>query len=318
MSPSAAGRRDVWDPADRGAVRARLRADMRRRSVLGPRQRSALDGLVHALKPDSMGRPHPERHLLAYDLGSTLRPPAAAVAVGEPEAATHLTWQVSGMGIHVHTAMWGSVREAAQLWAAQRDAGAERPCVVAWLGYQPPGPWGALSGRSALRGGARLARHLEGWSDSQHRLGGPRPHTALEAHSYGTVVAARALQILRRREPPVELDALVVSGPVGLPRELAGDPSLLGLGAGQVFLAQAGSDYVSRAGLWLSRRRPWYGFTRLDVGPDDSRGLAGSRGHNTSRHRPDSGLFGRGFGYRDIGTASLHRIARATTGLPLT
>ncbi|MGO1883776.1 MAG: alpha/beta hydrolase [Citricoccus sp.] len=308
---------NMWSAVERRDVRERLREDQRRRSTLGPRQRSALDGLVHALKPDSMNRAYPERQLLAYDLGSVRVPPSAVVAVGEPENATQMTWQVSGMGIFVHTAMWGSVREAGQLWAAQQEAGAERPCVVAWLGYHPPGPWGALTGRIALRGGARLARHVEGWFNYRDRLAGPRPYTALEAHSYGTLVAARALQILQRREPPLSLDALVVSGAVGLPRELAGAPGALGLREDQVFSALAETDYLSRAGLWLSRRRPWEPATRLDVRADERRRLAGVVGHNTSRHRPGAGLLGRGHGYRDVGTASLHWAARATAGLPL-
>ncbi|MGW9550147.1 alpha/beta hydrolase [Citricoccus zhacaiensis] len=321
-------RRDIWDAAEREATRDRLRADMRRRQSLGPRQKSALDGLVHALKPGSMDRSYPERHLLAYDLGSALRPASAAIAVGEPSTASHLTWQVSGMGIFVHTAMWGSVREAGQLWAAQREAGVSLPCVVAWLGYHPPGPWGVLSGQSALRGGARLARHLDGWFDYRERLAagsGPAletevaalPHTAVEAHSYGSVVAARALQILQRREPPRRLDALVVSGVVGLPRDLADDPGKLGMTAEHIYLALAETDYLSRLGRLLSRRPRWNRFTPLEVGADDSRGLAGVVGHNTSRHRPDSGPMHRGFGYRDVGTASLYRIARATAGLPL-
>jgi hypothetical protein len=246
------------------------------------------------------------------------------VAVGDPDTATHLTWQVSGMGIFVHTALWGSAREAAQLWAAQREAGAERPCVVCWLGYHPPGPWGVLSGRTALRGGALLARHLTGWFEARERRAaggpGPAPHTAVEAHSYGTLVAARALQMLRRGVPARSVDALVVTGAVGLPSDLARDPAALGLDRNRVYLALAGTDYLSRIGSLLSGRRPWTRFTRLRIGADAALGLAGAVGHNTSRHRPDAGplhLFHRGFGYRDAGTASLYRVARATTGLPI-
>ncbi|QCU79277.1 alpha/beta hydrolase [Citricoccus sp. SGAir0253] len=319
---------------------------MRRRHLLGPRQRSALDGLVHALKPRSMDPSFPARVLLAYDLGSARRPAAAVVAVGEPATATHMTWQVSGMGVFVHTAMWGSVREAGQLWAAQRAAGAADPCVVSWLGYHPPGPWGALAGRHALRGGARLALHLAGWFEYRERLAagrgaalGARPgagrgdgpgaapapvpaagaalpvHTAVEAHSYGTLVAARALQILQRRTPPRSVDALVVSGAVGLPRDLAGHPELLGLTADQVYFALTRSDYLSWLGTRLSGRRPWRKATRLKIAADEALDLAAAVGHNTSRFRPDAGFLHRGRGYRDVGTASLYRIARATAGL---
>ncbi len=294
---------------------------MRRRHVLGPRQKSALDGLVHALKPQAMDRSFPDRVLLAYDLGNALRPAAGVIAVGEPGTATHLTWQVSGMGVFVHTAMWGSVREAGQLWAAQRAAGAVNPCVVCWLGYHPPGPWGVLSGRHALRGGARLARHMAGWFDYRDRQlaagADPFPHTAVEAHSYGTIVAARALQILQRRTPPRSVDALVVSGAVGLPRDLAGSPHLLGLTRDRVYFALTDSDYLSWLGFRLSGRRPWTKMTRLKVAADEALDLAAAVGHNTSRFRPDAGPFRRGHGYRDVGTASLYRIARATAGLPL-
>jgi hypothetical protein len=360
LSSSQVARRDIWDPVERRATRERLRADMRRRHVLGPKQKAALDGLVHALRPDSMDGSFPERVLLAYDLGNALRPASGVVAVGEPTVATHLTWQVSGMGIFVHTAMWGSVREAGQLWAAQRAAGVASPCVVCWLGYQPPGPLGVLSGRHALRGGARLALHLAGWFDYHERLatsgagagtasgegtgtppgpgaaaaggeaavtdargtgtaggGKPFPHTAVEAHSYGTLVAARALQILQRRNPPRSVDALVVSGAVGLPRDLVGNPHLLGLTRKQVYFALTDSDYLSWLGLRLSGRRPWTKMTRLKIAADEALGLAAAVGHNTSRFRPDAGFFHRGRGYRDAGTASLYRIARATTGLPI-
>jgi hypothetical protein len=344
LNPAHVARRDIWDTDERWSTRERLRADMRRRHALGARQKSALDGLVHALRRDSMDRSYPDRILLAYDLGTPSRPPSAVVAVGAPETASHMTWQVSGMGIFAHTALWGSVKEAAQLWATQQQAGAERPCVVSWLGYHPPGPWGVLSGRSALRGGARLARHLTGWFDYRERLAAepaagtdtgaaapvaagagpagvgstlPLPHTALEAHSYGTLVAARALQMLWSGAPPRCLDALVVTGAVGLPPALAGDPSVLGLTQEQVYFALAERDHLSRIGLLLSGRRPWTRFTRLRIEADEANGLAGAVGHNTSRYRPDAGPLRRGFGYRDPGTASLYRIARATTGLPL-
>ncbi|MFC7403414.1 alpha/beta hydrolase [Citricoccus sp. GCM10030269] len=316
--------RDIWTSAEQRATRARLRADMRRRQGLGARQKSALDGLVHALRRESMDRSFPERILLSYDLGSRFRSPAAIVAVGEIDTATHVSWQVSGMGISVHTAMWGSVKEAAQLWAAQKSAGAEHPCVISWLGYQPPGPWGVLSSRSALRGGARLALHLNSWFDHYERLRAedrsgrtpPRPHTAVEAHSYGTVVAARALQILHRSSPSRSIDALVVSGAVGLPRDLAGDPAALGMSEERIYTALADTDYLSRLALWFSGRRQWTRATELKTTADEERNLAAAVGHNTSRYRPDARLFRRGRGYRDPGTASLYRIARATIGLP--
>lgn len=308
-------RRDIWDPDERRETLARLRADMNRREELGPRQKSALDGIVHALRRTSMDRSYPERVLLAYDLGTATREPTAVVAVGNPETASHMTWQVSGMGIFVHTAMWGTVREAAQLCVAQREAGAGQACVVTWLGYAPPGPWGVLSGTAALRGGAKLALHLHGWFDAVEQGRLPNAHTAVESHSYGTLVAARGLQILHRGNPPRQVNALVVSGPVGLPDDLADDPAAMGLPAEKVYFALADTDWLSAIGFRLSGRRPWKNVTRLPVVQDESLHLAGVVGHNTSRHVPHGGLGHRGVGYRDPGSASLYWMARATTGL---
>lgn len=320
----------AWDLAERQKVLERFRQDMARREELSPRQKSVLDGIHHALRPDSMDPAYAHRHLLDYTLGSgdsvsgdvgsgvpgrIALDPGAVVAVGTPEEATHLTWQVSGMGISVQTAMWGSAREAAQLQTAQREAGAPRPCVVAWLGYTPPGPWGVLTGAGGLRGGTHLAQHLLSWFQAVESGRLPRVHTAVEAHSFGSLVAARALQILHRAHPPREVDALVVAGPVGLPPDLAGHPEQLGVPADRVFLAQTRTDWVARLGRLFSGRRPWTRYTPLPVEADPERGLAAAVGHNTSRFRPDARLWGRGHGYRDVGTASLYWTARATTGL---
>ena len=81
-------------------------------------------------------------------------------------------------------------------------------------------------------------------------------------------------------------------------------------------LATGGQCHGNK-GFRLSGRRPWTKTTRLKVAADEALDLAAAVGHNTSRFRPDAGPFRRGHGYRDVGTASLYRIARATTGLPI-
>ena len=80
---------------------------MARRDGLGRQARSALDGIVHALKPEGMDPHLPARHLLDYVLEGP-DGPRAVVAAGDPATATHLTWLVSGMGIRPQTAMWGT------------------------------------------------------------------------------------------------------------------------------------------------------------------------------------------------------------------
>ena len=320
-------------------MQERLRADMARRDGLGRQARSALDGIVHALKPEGMDPHLPARHLLDYVLEGP-DGPRAVVAAGDPATATHLTWLVSGMGIRPQTAMWGTAREAAHLAAAQRAAGAPRPVVIGWLGYPAPTPWRVVLDGPGRRGGAMLAadvwawweflRHGPGEDDDATlalRARGTAVHGAVEAHSYGSLVAAHALRLLADRglqpddaeapwpaERPVE--ALVVSGAVGLPAALATRAAHLGLRSGRTFRALAPGDLLARVGRAVGRRRDWTDAAALPVAPRP--GLAGAavRGHHTARWSPTASEDAPR-GYRDAGSVTLAATARVTAGLPL-
>lgn len=314
-----------YSPERLQAVRELLRADMRRRDELDERACRALDGVVHALKPEGLDRSLPDRVLLEYDLQAE-GGPVAVVAVGDPFTATHVTWMVSGMGIRPETAMWGAVHEAGHLWEAQREAGAPRPATVAWLGYRSPNALAALLDGPARAGARALADHLVRCADQLRRTRGgaaPRVHLGLEAHSYGTVVAAHALELLQRRRTAGEdvpaLDVLVLSGAVGLPRRLARDPGLMGLDADRVYQASAPQDLLAGIGRMVGRRLPWEGVRTLPVAPDPhGEALAGAAvtGHDTSRWTPAHGEDAPR-GYRDPGTVTLAAAARVTAGLPL-
>lgn len=324
-SASASLGEGPYSPQRLRAVRERLRADMRGRDGLDERARRALDGVVHALKPEGLDRSLPDRVLLEYDLHAK-GGPVAVVAVGDPFTATHLTWMVSGMGIRPETAMWGVVHEAGHLWAAQREAGARRPATVAWLGYRSPNALAALLDGPARAGARALADHLVRCGDQLRRVQGgvgPRVHLGLEAHSYGTVVAALALELLQRRRAAGEkapaLDVLVLSGAVGLPRRLARDPGLMGLDTDRVYQATAPQDLLAGLGRLAGRRLPWEGVRTLPVAPDaDGGSLAGAAvaGHDTSRWTPAGGEDAPR-GYRDPGSITLAATARVTSGLPL-
>ncbi len=312
---------------------------MARRDGLGRQARSALDGIVHALKPEGMDPHLPARHLLDYVLDGP-DGPRAVVAAGDPATATHLTWLVSGMGIRPQTAMWGTAREAAHLAAAQRAAGAPRPVVIAWLGYPAPTPWRVVLDGPGRRGGVVLAADVQAWWEFlRHgpgedddaapalRARGTAVHGAVEAHSYGSLVAAHALRLLADRglqpddaeapwpaERPVE--ALVVSGAVGLPAALAAGAAHLGLRSGRTFRALAPGDLLARVGRAVGRRRDWTDAAVLPVAPWP--GLAGAavRGHHTARWSPTAPEDAPR-GYRDAGSVTLAATARVTAGLPL-
>ncbi|WP_298712521.1 alpha/beta hydrolase [uncultured Micrococcus sp.] len=334
MEPAAGLTPLAFTAPQRAARRERLREDLGRKDRLDPRSRAALEGLAHALAPDSMDRALPARELLAHDLEGR-GGPTAAVCAGDPATATHLTWMVSGMGIRPDTALWGAAHEAAQLAAAQHAAGAPRPVVVAWLRYPAPAPWRVVLDRPAREAGRQLADDLAAWWAHLHASGlrarGTAVHGAVDAHSYGSLVAGHALRELDERgllpadsaatdptphsaERPVE--TLVVSGAVGLPLALLSGARALGAATGRVFEARAPGDVLSVLGRLGGLRQAWPGAVALPVDPVPGMDGAAVRGHDTSRWTPAAGDDAPR-GYRDPGSVTLAAAARVTAGQPL-
>ncbi|MGJ9403013.1 alpha/beta hydrolase [Arthrobacter sp. KK5.5] len=292
------------------AAEARLDVLKGRRDSLPQRHKAAIDGVVHALRPSSMDAAIPRRRLLYLDLAGP--EPLAAVAVGNLDTATHVTWQLSGAGIRATTAMWGTTREAGQLLLEQRLVGEPDPAVVAWLAYPAPGLLRAVFNRTARAAVERLAHDLRRYA----RLRPDAPRTAIEAHSYGATLAAHALERLAAQPdgpgtPRIRVDVLATTGSAGVPRQLALEPSLMGLAGDAVFEGVAADDWLARAGRALSGRTlvPGRGFG-VDGAAD--LGLLPVTGHNTSRFVP--GARRASHGYRDPGTQSLRNLALVTTG----
>ncbi|GAA1497115.1 alpha/beta hydrolase [Paeniglutamicibacter kerguelensis] len=275
------------------AIRGRLRRS----------HRQALDGTAHALRAGSMDPAIPGRHLLYLDLSA--REPLAAIVVGDLDTATHVTWQLSGTGIRARNALWGSVREAGQLYLEQRKVGVEEPAVVAWLGYRSPNMLSALLNGSAHRGVEILERDLETFAALRHG----EPYLALEAHSYAATLAAQALD--SRAGSTAFVQALATIGSAGIPRQLSRDPSRLNVPADHIYEAIAVRDRLAWWGRLLSGRKLIAGHSFSVAGRPDL-GLLGVSGHNTSQMTP--GNPGAPRGYRDPGTTSLRNLALITTG----
>ena len=275
------------------AIRGRLREAHRR----------ALDGAAHALRPGSMNPAIPARKLLYLDFSGC--EPLAAIAVGDLDTATHVTWQLSGTGIRARNALWGSAREAGELYLEQRKVGIEAPAVVAWLGYRSPSLGTALLNASARRGVSVLSHDLEIFA----ALRGDQPHLALEAHSYAASLAAQVLDA--RADFAHRVDAFVTIGSAGIPRYLAKDSGRVGVSAGKLYTAIAPQDGLAGWGRLLSGRKD-LAAQSFTVAAREDLGLAGASGHNTSQFLPSDPH--PSYGYRDPGTTSLRNIALITTG----
>ncbi|WP_308466805.1 alpha/beta hydrolase [Rathayibacter soli] len=254
--------------------------------------------------------------------------PLAAVAIGNPDTAKQVTFDVPGMGTYT-TDMQLWTRSAVNVYEAQGQVGAPAArSVIAWIGYvtPPPGIDAAL-GEYAARGAVKLAVALAGLvaarNDDVSDL-----VLNIVAHSYGTTTAADAL---------AELDggvyAFVMLGSAGIEPWI---PNAKALKTEYVYAGEAASDTEARLGqsTRIDPRAPSFGAIILPVDGGGSTGLLPVTGHAPVLHSPwndnpmssawksitNRAAFERQFaahfktyGYLDAGTQSLVNTAIATT-----
>jgi hypothetical protein len=159
---------------------------------------------------DKAVKASPDRTLMLLDT-QTGKQARAAIAVGDPDTATHVSVTTPGLNTTVHGAIEGMASEATDL---RREAlrqlnltpGHEHDSVsaIAWIGYDPPqvlglddlgnslaGGWGVSHDDVAKAGAHDLARFYDG-IQATHQ-GGPADLTAI-GHSYGSLTTGLALQ----------------------------------------------------------------------------------------------------------------------------
>lgn len=275
---------------------------------------------------DSAVRASPDRKLMLLDTESGTQA-RAAIAVGDPDKATHVSVTAPGLNTTVHGSIGGMTEEATNL---RREAlrqlrfepGHEGDTVsaIAWIGYDPPqvpgfdektaslsGIWGVTHDDLARAGAHDLARFYDGIQASH--LGGPADLTAI-GHSYGSLTTGLALQ-----EPGDHGVSRALF--YGSPGIAASTPEQLQLQSGQVYAMQTPDDPIQRVydaravgqgipilGSYLNNEFGDFGsnpatnpeFTRLETGattvPDGRGGtitLQEAHGHSDYPRFPDGG-----------------------------
>lgn len=254
--------------------------------------------------------------------------PLAAVAVGNPDTAMQMTFDVPGMGTYSDDMqLWAQA--AQNVYDEQGKAGAPASrSVVAWIGYvtPPPGIDAALGGYAA-RGAPRLVAALRGFTAS--RDGAIGVDLSVIAHSYGTTTAANALA-----SAPLGVFAFVMLGSAGIEENIRNARSLH---TEHVYAGEASGDTQAQWGRLTRRdpRAPSFGATILHV--EGSGGKLPVTNHEPIKHSnwnndPTSAAYARvtdmselakkfsnhvtTFGYLDAGTESLANAATATTRYP--
>jgi hypothetical protein len=288
--------------------------------------RNAAKNLPDLQAVDKALKASPDRKLMLLDT-QTGKQVHAAIAVGDPDTATHVSVTAPGLNTTVHGSVETMAEEASRLRGEalrqlRNTPGHELDSVsaIAWIGYDAPqvpgldnagkslaGGWDVSHDTLARAGAHDLARFYDG-IQAAHR-GGPADLTAI-GHSYGSLTTGLALQ-----EPGEHAVSRALL--YGSPGIEAATPQQLHLRPGQVFAMETPDDpiqwvYDGRAvaqgipilGSYADAELGNFGpnpaanpnFTRLATGPaavPDGHGgaltLQGAHGHSDYPRFPGDG-----------------------------
>lgn len=266
-------------------------------------QVAALDALDRASKGNTLAS-------LVLD-----RPPLAQVAVGDLDAAEHVSFIVPGMNTTVGNDMETYVSAAAKLrWEQFLASGTpmNEIAVVAWLGYHPPVSdplWRAPEVVADTRAevGATALSHDLGAMKALHELNSGKSTISVIAHSYGTDVSTLALE-------RADADHLVLLGSAGVSDEIESVKDLRVPGGG-VYATQAMNDGWAPVGQGLSGRTdPTTDSFGAHAFWSEHARLNGERFDGVHSHGP-IGAGPQSPSYLDSGSVTLRYAAMASMGL---
>ena len=262
-------------------------ADVKRElaTTLSPAERSAartelavLTQVEQAVRTRENGSP---RTLVLLDVANGGR---AAIALGNPDTATDVSYLIPGMYYNVEAQIVNWSNTAEDLYDEQNALLAETTtsatgpaqsvATVAWIGYETPTVFSVGGLDKAKRGAALLQSD---WLGLQSSRGLDRPRLSVFAHSYGSTVSLAALA-----SGAVRADALVLVGSPGSPVQSVSD---LDVPAENVYVGEADWDpAVDSAFFGADPGDSSFGAKKLGVSGADDRltgdRLAGSFGHN--------------------------------------
>ncbi|MBN3508334.1 hypothetical protein JYB55_05710 [Mycolicibacterium septicum] len=200
---------------------------------------------------DRAVRDNPERKLMLLDLKSGQQV-HAAIAVGDPDSADHVSVTAPGLNTTVHGSIEGMADEASRVrdeatnQLILADRGSETVSAIAWIGYDIPqvpgwdqlgtssaGVWDVMHDDLARAGAHDLAGFYDG-INAAHQ--GPLDLTAI-GHSYGSLTTGLALQ-----EPGNHgVDNVLFYGSPGIE---ASTPQDLHVQPGHVYAMEAPDDPI--------------------------------------------------------------------------
>ncbi|MDI3314403.1 MAG: alpha/beta hydrolase [Mycobacterium sp.] len=283
--------------------------------------RNAAKNLPDLQAVDKALKAGPDRKLMLLDTQNG-KQVHAAIAVGDPDTATHVSVTAPGLNTTVRDSIGGMADEAMHARVEARKQlilagrGNETVSAIAWIGYDTPqvpgwdhlgtslgGGWDVSHDTLARAGAHDLARFYDGIQASHQ--GGRADLTAI-GHSYGSLTTGLALQ----QPGDHGVSRALFYGSPGIE---ASTPAQLHLQPGHVYAMEAPDDLIQRVydGRAVAQGIPILGsyadaefgnfgsnpatnpnFTRLATGPTtvpDGRALEGVSGPHAHSQYPQQG-----------------------------
>lgn len=265
--------------------------------------------------------------LYAFDPVGVDGQPLMALAIGDPDTATHQSYYVPGMGSSLSDDPTSLYMDGNAVYSAQQQylAQGESNAVIGWLGYDTPnapqdwdhfGSTEVLSSPHANDGGQRLAESMNGLHAANEHRGEPAPYISIVAHSYGTTTAAVALT-----QTNFTVDSATFFGSAGIDEDVATSAADFNLetdpntGRPALYATTAIEDSVARIPMSkdtallhgdprLSPTDKPFGANVFEVGGENGR-------HGVGDHLTRNDM---GTGYLDDGTVSQDAIGAFSVG----
>ncbi|MFK0007113.1 alpha/beta hydrolase [Paenarthrobacter sp. NPDC090520] len=306
--------------------------------------KAVLQEIYDALEPrkDNDEDPAAPRSIVSFTPEENGKP-LVAVAIGDLDTASNVTWNVPGMKTTVADGLESWTKSAQDLYDIQEGELAGTPghstvAVVSWVGYdspeEPPSSE-VLSTELAKAGGVKLSIALDGFVGTRESVadGRDKPHLNVVAHSYGTTTASYALISTTH-----SVDTVTFFGSAGIAWRDVGSAMDLHVakdadGRPDVFVTASSEDRVAPFGIIGSGLRgregrldplnSWFGGKNFSseggYDPDTGEVYWRTTGHDANGWAvKGSGntLFAatRDHGYLDPSTESAHNIALTSTG----
>ena len=289
-------------------------------------RKNQLSGVQQKLRDldavDQTLKDHPNALLMLLDTTSSSKQALAAVSIGNPDTADHISATAIGVGTTLQSSL-DARTNAAQALQDDTEAilqkagqGADSVATIAWLGYETP-QWADVSSYAtdtlAHAGSGKLASFYEGLASAWHPAEGDAnaaPQITAFGHSYGSLTTAFAMEQL----PKGVVSDVMFYGSPGIELTDSDNAGTLNVAPGHVYDEHAADDPIGAVpGLvpfvygpdpaslsWITRLA-----TTAGTGPGDGLEHDADHGHSDYYATGSNGYLTMG-GYNMAAVASGH------------